>query len=247
MTTATKRNLEYYGELKAGRADYWRLMAAPRARVRTIVSTLRKVGPRSVIDLGCGDGSLLDAIAREVPDAKLSGIDLSAAQIEENRASSPGIEWYSGNIEDQSLEIPGTFEAIVSSEVIEHLDDPLCFLINTRRLAADGATLVLSTQSGRVGETEKRVGHLRHFTADEMRDLLEKAGWEPVRVWNSGWPFQDLSKWAANVMPDYSMKHYGERPYGRMERFASWVLRTLFLLNSRSRGAQLFAIAKKRP
>ena len=245
MTTATRRNLEYYGELQAGRADYWRLMAAPRARVRTIVSTLRRLQPRTVVDLGCGDGSLLHAIARELPAAKLAGIDLSEPQIEENRARSPGIEWHSGNVEDETIPVPGRFDAIVSSEVIEHLDDPLRFLTSALRLAADGATLLLSTQSGRVRETERRVGHLRHFTAGEMRELLERAGWEPVRVWNSGWPFHNLSKWAANLRPDSAMRQFGEKPYGPMQRFAVFVLRVLFTLNSDRRGAQLYAIAKK--
>jgi SAM-dependent methyltransferase len=245
LTTATRRNLEYYGELKAGRADYWRLMAAPRARVRTIVAALRQIQPRTVVDLGCGDGSLLRAIASELPDAKLAGIDLSAAQIEENRASSPGIAWHAGNVEDESIPVPGVFDAIVSSEVVEHLENPLAFLASARRLAVEGATLILSTQSGLVRETERRVGHLRHFTAQEMRELLVKAGWEPVRVWNSGGPFHNLSKWAANLRPDAAMREFGEKPYGPLQRFAVFVLRALFLLNSRSRGAQLYAIAKK--
>jgi hypothetical protein len=41
------------------------------------------------------------------------------------------------------------------------------------------------------------------------------------------------------------MQRFADRKYGAMERFASAVLRGLFLLNSRSKGAQLFAIARK--
>jgi SAM-dependent methyltransferase len=64
--------------------------------------------------------------------------------------------------------------------LFQHLTDPARFL----RGAAGWATpargrLILSTQSGRVGETERRVGHRRHFTVEEMTDLLRAAGWTP--------------------------------------------------------------------
>lgn len=241
----TRRNLDHYGELAAGRSDYWRLMAAPRFRVKTILGELQKVRPGSILDLGCGDGSLLLAIAQVLPGAKLIGVDLSAAQIDENRKRAPEIEWLTGNVEDEEFRFDGRYAAIVCSELIEHLAEPVQFLKSARRVAADDALLILSTQSGRVGETERRVGHLRHFTTGEMSAILADAGWTPIRLWNAGFPFQDLSKWIANLAPDYSMRHFGERRYGWMERFASLALRLLFALNSRSRGAQLFAVARK--
>src|SRR6185369_5492873 len=194
----TQRNIDYYDKLTAGKSDYWRLMAAPRFRVKTIQRVLAEAGPKSVVDFGCGDGALLFAIAQVVPDAKLVGVDLSSSQIEANRAVAPAIDWHVGNVESDEFVLPEQFDSAVSSEVIEHLGDPAKFL---RRIAAcvrPGGLLVLSTQSGRVGETERRVGHVRHFTTADMRTLLEQNGWTPVRVWNAGFPFHDLSKRLAN-------------------------------------------------
>jgi 2-polyprenyl-3-methyl-5-hydroxy-6-metoxy-1,4-benzoquinol methylase len=246
MTNAeTQRNLDHYGELTAGRSDYWRLMAAPRARVDAILRILRDASPASVLDLGCGDGSLLVAIARALPRAKLMGLDLSEAQIAANRERDPDIAWYAGNIEESGFQLPEATDAIVSSEVIEHLAEPLGFLRALCGLARPGALLVLSTQSGRVNETERRVGHVRHFTAAALREMLTAAGWEPVRVWNEGFPFHDLSKRVANLRPGSAMRQFGERPYGPAQRFVAWTLRVLFRLNSRARGAQLYAVARK--
>jgi 2-polyprenyl-3-methyl-5-hydroxy-6-metoxy-1,4-benzoquinol methylase len=207
---------------------------------------LAKERPRSVVDIGCGDGALLFAIEDLLPEAKMAGTDLSAAQIEQNRAVAPHIEWAVGDVEEEGSRMPGRWEAIVCSEVIEHLADPLNFLRQVRRLAAEDAVLILSTQSGRVNETERRVGHLRHFSAAEMRSILEEAQWTPVRVWNAGFPFQDLSKYLANVAPNMTMKHFAEQRYGPLQRFVSFALRALFHLNSNRRGAQLFAIARTR-
>lgn len=245
MHEQTRRNLEYYGHLSDGRTDYWRYMPAPRFRARVISSILREARPASVVDLGCGDGTLLSQFREFLPGVTLAGIDLSVTQIEENRRRMPGIEWYSGNVESESFALPHRFAAVVSSEVIEHLADPAKFLTSLRRISTSDALLILSTQSGRIGKTEKYVGHLRHFTKQEMEDLLVRSGWIPGHVWNAGFPFQDLSKWSANLAPQTMMYHFGDKRYGPMQRVVSAALRALFLFNSNSRGAQLFAVARR--
>jgi len=241
----TQRNLEYYGQLTAGRADYWRYMAAPRFRVGVIRRILEREHPQSVIDLGCGDGALLDSIREALPGAVLAGVDLSAPQIEQNRAANPQIEWYVANLESDAVALPHRFAAVTASEVIEHVGDPARFLRNALQFAADGALLVVSTQTGTIRQTERSVGHVRHFTVDEMTRLLSETGWRVERVWNAGFPFHDLSKWAANLSPDAMMHDFAGKPYGPMQRSAAAVLRLLFRFNSNSRGAQLFATARK--
>lgn len=245
MHEQTQRNLDYYSRLSEGRSDYWRYMPAPRFRARVICDVLKAERPTSVVDLGCGDGSLLSEIRGAVPAATLAGIDLSEPQIEENRSRIPDLEWYAGNLESEQFTLPHRFAAITATELIEHLADPAHFLRALHRVGAPAALLILSTQTGRIGETEKHVGHLRHFSGDEMSALLEATGWKPVRVWNAGFPFQDLSKWSANLAPNTMMHHFGVKPYGRMQRLVSAILRILFALNSSSRGAQLFAVARR--
>ena len=244
MREHTVRNLDYYSRLSPGRADYWRYMAAPRFRVQVIRHILEREHPSSVVDLGCGDGALLAAIREVLPEAALAGIDLSPAQIAQNRDSVPDADWYVANLETDTMDLPRRFAALTASEVIEHLADPGRFLRNARQLAADGALLVLSTQSGTIRETERSVGHVHHFTAPQMTQLLDDNGWRTLRVWNSGFPFHDLSKWAANLLPGAMMQEFGEKAYGPVQRTATALLRFLFLFNSSSRGTQLFATAR---
>lgn len=247
MGDATRINRAYYEELSEGRDDYWRKMAAPRHRVATFLDNLSRLRPASVVDLGCGKGLLLAEIARQLGDIELVGIDLSAPQIEANRDAMPGIDWHAADLVDDALprELGDRFEAVVASEIIEHVEDPERFLANALALARPGGELLLSTQSGQVRETEKRVGHIRHFSRSEMRSLLEASGWQPLRVWNTGYPFHDLSKWYANRDPDKSMSQFGERAYGWRENLVCWGLRLAFKLNSAERGAQLFAVARR--
>jgi 2-polyprenyl-3-methyl-5-hydroxy-6-metoxy-1,4-benzoquinol methylase len=241
-------NRDYYETPASGRDDYWRKMAAPRYRVAEIVTLLRKDPPRSLVDLGCGNGRLLEELSKrlEIPD--LAGIDLSSSQIESNRRRDPSIDWISLDLEKpipSSLPLAGRFGVVVASEILEHLTSPETFLRRAAELAEPRGRLILSTQSGPIRETERRVGHVRHFSPEETRALLERTGWRPLRVWNTGFPFHDLSKWWANLDPDGAMERFGDRPYGFRESLVAYLLRLAYTLNSRSRGSQLFAVAER--
>jgi 2-polyprenyl-3-methyl-5-hydroxy-6-metoxy-1,4-benzoquinol methylase len=240
-------NEAYYGAVPAGQMDYWLKMAAPRHRRATLLGALAQSVPKRLADLGCGNGELLREIHARFPLISLSGIDLSAEQIEVNRAASPDIRWQTWDLDgEQALpeDFAGGFGAVVASEIIEHVQNPRRFLENARRLAEPGGRLLLSTQSGRVHNTERRVGHVRHFSSEEMTALLREAGWTPVRVWNTGYPFHDWSKAFANRNPDKTMADFSGKPYGARQNLICWALRLAFSLNSSSRGAQLYAVAE---
>ena len=243
--SSVARNRDYYEALSPGREDYWRYMAAPRMRVARILSLLRRLRPRSIVDLGCGNGALLEEIRAAWPEARLAGVDLSVAQTDANRARMPGIEWIAADLQQPLAASEARFEAVVASEIIEHLDRPELLLQNAARMADRGGRLILTTQSGPLRATERRVGHVRHFEAGEMRALLGECGWTPVEVWNEGFPFHDLSKKWANRDPDASMQRFGGERYGMGERAICFLLRAAFAFNSRRRGAQLFALAER--
>lgn len=242
-------NDEYYAEVSAGRSDYWQKMAGPRHRVAVLLAQLRSAPPANLVDLGCGNGQLLKEIGRHFPRIQLAGIDLSDEQIKVNRNAAADIDWKTCDL-DRERAVPsgmnGSYEAVVSSEVIEHVTQPLRFLENARLLAKPGGRLFLSTQSGPVHETERRVGHIRHFSKEEMARLLSAAGWEPTRIWNTGYPFHDWSKWFANLAPDRTMRDYSGSAYGWKQNAVCWGLRVAFNLNSTTRGYQLFAAATTR-
>jgi 2-polyprenyl-3-methyl-5-hydroxy-6-metoxy-1,4-benzoquinol methylase len=241
---ASRENQAFYDHVPPGRRDYWRKMAACRHRVETLVRELVASPPRVVIDLGCGDGALLEEIRAALPNVECVGVDLSAPQIELNQRIT-GMRWVVADL-DRAFEIPelvASADAVVASEVIEHLDHPDRFLRSTSALLRDGGRLYLSTQTGPVRETERRVGHRRHYTASQLASLLSETGWAPQRVWNTGYPFHDLSKWYANRDPDKSLHEFGAQAYGVRENVICWALRQAFRFNSQKRGAQLFAVA----
>lgn len=247
--SAADINRTFYGTTSSGRDDYWSKMAGPRYRLNTILGLLEEQVSASTVDLGCGNGQLLMEIHKRYPGMELCGIDLSSAQIDANRLQGDTAHWYAMDL-NHPVSLPpalvGRFETVIASEIVEHLDDPATFLRNALALGSPGrARLLLSTQSGRIRETEKMVGHQRHFSQEEMRRTLQIAGWEPIRIWNSGFPFHDMSKWLANLNPDASMRRFLGHPYGPIENFMCLALRLAFRFNSQRRGAQLFAVARR--
>lgn len=81
-------------------------------------------GVSRVLDLGCGDGRLLDLVLRARPQAAGVALDFSPHMLDRLRgrfAGSPRVEIVPHNL-DQPLPALGSFDAVVSSFAIHHLE-----------------------------------------------------------------------------------------------------------------------------
>ncbi len=78
---------------------------------------------RRVLDLGSGDGRLLDSVLRSSPRARGVALDFSPFMLDQLKtrfASTTGVEIVNHNL-DRPLPSLGTFDAVVSSFAIHHL------------------------------------------------------------------------------------------------------------------------------
>lgn len=83
----------------------------------------------TVADIGCGDGSLLRYLARH-RDTRGWGADISAAGV--SLAVQRGTDAVVGDVTDPAFTLPGTFDVVVISEVLEHIADPEAVLQRLR-------------------------------------------------------------------------------------------------------------------
>jgi SAM-dependent methyltransferase len=100
-------------------------------------------GARRVLDLGCGEGQIA-RLAADGGAERVVGIDGSAAQVEEAARRAGGPRYLRGRAE--RLPFPaGSFDAVVTCLVLEHLADLDAALDEVARVLAPGGRFVLFT------------------------------------------------------------------------------------------------------
>ncbi|HET9318874.1 MAG TPA: 3' terminal RNA ribose 2'-O-methyltransferase Hen1 [Bryobacteraceae bacterium] len=116
-------------------------------RIGAVLSALRAVGAKTVVDLGCGEGKLLKPLLQDKAFERLVGMDVSWRSLETAHrrlyidqmpdAQRKRIELIHGSLMYRDKRLEG-FDAATVIEVIEHLDPP--------RLAAFERVLFECTQ-----------------------------------------------------------------------------------------------------
>jgi ubiquinone/menaquinone biosynthesis C-methylase UbiE len=99
--------------------------------------------PRNVLDAGCGEGYVLDFISRRNPDLKLVGVDLSEQAVQYAKEHfGQRAEFRKGSV----YKLPfsdKSFDTVVCSEVLEHLDDAGRAIAELRRVARKAVVITV--------------------------------------------------------------------------------------------------------
>jgi SAM-dependent methyltransferase len=129
--------------------------------------------PGHVLDVGCGNGSLLIALAAYWPTADLMGCDPSAESVAHGARA--GLRLWQGTAAD--LPADAVADLVVSVNVIEHTSDPLAFLEALRgTLTPDGRLVLVCPDGGRPGLELLFADHVFSFAAPHLRTLAMRAG-----------------------------------------------------------------------
>lgn len=169
----------------------------------TVASFLDGLPPgASVVDLGCGNGSFLAQF--QARNWRLAGTDFSSTGIDIARSSYPEIDFF---LADASAPIgalqeqEGLVDAVISTEVIEHLYDPRGFLRNAHTLLRPGGILVISTpyhgywknlSLAITGKLDQHFtvlwdhGHIKFWSRKTLTQALEETGFSQIRFAGSG-------------------------------------------------------------
>jgi len=175
---------------------------APRYVLRRdrVLQHLKRVTPCRVLDIGCGPGALVSELSALGFDAY--GVDRSAKAMEigkQLQEQSPGM-----TIQQQlDEEWKGTFDVVMSFEVIEHLQDDVGAMREWRQYLKPGGRLIISTPAhpGNWNAADEWAGHVRRYDRDGLVRAMEAAGFEVERVECYGFPL-------ANVMEKLTAPTY---------------------------------------
>jgi SAM-dependent methyltransferase len=166
---------------EARRAGEWRALCAQNKadHVAGLAARLPE-SPRTVAEVGCGDGVLLSALAARGVGAIRHGFEISerAVALAAGRSEIDRVERFDG------LSLPaadGAYDLGVLSHVLEHVPEPAPLLRETARVARAVVVEVplednrsASRPAARRGR--EQIGHLHRFSRDDIHALAAAAG-----------------------------------------------------------------------
>lgn len=121
--------------------------APGRAYKRRVLDLLDLHAGQTVLDIGCGPGTDLAAMATAVaPHGTVIGVDRDPVMVAEARArlvEQPLVEVRSGDIHDMPLR-DGSVDRARTDRVLQHAADPAQVLAEFRRVARPGGRIVMA-------------------------------------------------------------------------------------------------------
>jgi ubiquinone/menaquinone biosynthesis C-methylase UbiE len=101
----------------------------------------------TLLDVGCGPGSITIDLARRVAPGRVVGLDASGTVIEEARATAvdAGVSTVSFEVADL-FELPfddGSFDVVHAHQVLQHVPDPEAALAEMRRVCRQGGMVAV--------------------------------------------------------------------------------------------------------
>jgi 2-polyprenyl-3-methyl-5-hydroxy-6-metoxy-1,4-benzoquinol methylase len=155
---------------------------------RTLDELWAKASPRSVLDVGCGEGVLTHKWAQRMRDGRIVGIDLEdpSIQAEWTKRTAPNLEYRVMKAEALPF-AEGEFELASAIEVLEHVPNPAHTVAEMARCARGGHLLVsvpheplwrgLNMARGAyLKELGNTPGHVNHWSRKSFIELLSAHG-----------------------------------------------------------------------
>ena len=235
-----------HGELQSPGASY-------RPRRRLFLALLDKAyrPGASVLDVGCGNGSLLADVARRHPDVgALTGVDVAESAVVHARTRLPRATFAVTDPQQDALPIASPVDIVTACEVLEHVPDYVSVLRHIAQAVTPGGHVIISVpHSMRFwGPHDEAVYHVRRFERDELRTAVEGAGLEVTEcfTWGSGL----YRLYYALVLNRIAPSSTAGRK-SRTSRVAHWVLyHALYvddLVVGLGAGRMLFLVARRHP
>jgi SAM-dependent methyltransferase len=133
--------------------------------------------PLRVLDAGCGTGRNLLEFAVLGP---VQGVEIASEAIE--FCAARGIHGIAqAPIEKMPFD-DGSFDLVLATDVIEHLNDDRVALGELRRVATRGAMLLATVPAYKWlwGPHDEIYHHVRRYTLTSLRESLLASGWRPI-------------------------------------------------------------------
>lgn len=194
---------------------------------------------RSVLDVGCGEGSNLEFINSLRENLDLTGIDISKRAVGMMREKLPNAAFF--ELDCQRDKLNKKFDLVTCIDVVEHLPDDEVAIKNLFDMTEKHC--LIATIQGTMRHFEKEIGHERNYRIGELEKKMEKVGFYIQKNISWGWPFH--SPLYRNFLDTAELNKLTEGKMGTIKRFVGRLIYFLFFLNSYKKGDMLFILGSK--
>lgn len=145
---------------------------------------------RRVLDIACGEGYGSYLLKTAGADY-VAGVDISNESVERARQSfgADGLEYFTSDAKDLRNHFSeNSFDLVISVETIEHVENPVGFLEDLRRLVKPDGVIIISCPNDHwyyPDEAQSNPYHRRKYRLNEFQDLCISVLGEDVR-WSVG-------------------------------------------------------------
>lgn len=204
---------------------------------RILLKLIKPLDYCTVVDVGCGEGSLIQVLSKQNPGKYYYGLDLSRQAIVYAKQRVPFAEFSVLDIQEKYLK--KKFDLIIASEILEHLELDLRALKNMRKMC--NRYLVIYTLTGQMRTSEKRAGHVRNYSQEELVTKIKKAGFKIIKIVKWGFPF--YSPLYRNLLEKLPEKATTGR-FSTTRKLIARLIYYLFYLNSFKGGDVIAVLAE---
>jgi len=164
-----------------------------RDRLRFFTACVRRAHHRRgpllrLLDAGCGDGYWLWRLGQQ-PGLALEGVDYNPLRVARAARNAPHAQIHLADLNQLTEKKP--YDVILSSQVIEHVEDDVGLLRRLRALLQPDGTLILGTTNEGSWLQQRRIrtlagafqtDHVHFYTEREIRRKLRDAGFGILRT-----------------------------------------------------------------
>lgn len=188
-----------------------------RQRNALIVETLGRFAPRasSFLEIGCGNGYVLEAVRDAFPALGLVGAELHPEGLAHARRRLPAVPLL--QLDARRLPFREEFDVIGAFDVLEHIDEDGTALASVRDALTEGGKCLLTVPQHPWlwSAADDAASHQRRYSRRSLRRRLEGAGFE----------IELITSFVTTLLPLMAASRLGERirsrPYDEMRELRS--------------------------
>ncbi|MDH4199240.1 MAG: class I SAM-dependent methyltransferase [Spirochaetia bacterium] len=154
-----------------------------RARNKIILWALSRYSSelKSFLEIGCGTGFVISAIAKKFPDARLFGSEYLEEGLIYARKRVPGAEFK--QMDARQIPYESELDAIGAFDVLEHIEQDEAVLAQIFKALKPGGMVFITVPQHRWlwSTFDEYSCHVRRYSANELHQKVSAAGFEIIR------------------------------------------------------------------